>query len=126
MSRFNGFLFFFSSRRRHTRLQGDWSSDVCSSDLRHHPAIEGMRLFAHHLDHDGLAHFVRDHSAYHFLAPAHGLCICLRHYFFSVVPPAVARSRAIVFTRAMSLRSPRIFFKLSVCPILSWNFSLKS
>src|SRR5256885_16549538 len=28
------FFFFFSSRRRHTRLQGDWSSDVCSSDLR--------------------------------------------------------------------------------------------
>src|SRR2546426_12095129 len=27
------FVFFFSSRRRHTRLQGDWSSDVCSSDL---------------------------------------------------------------------------------------------
>src|SRR5688500_20333820 len=25
--------FFFSSRRRHTRLQGDWNSDVCSSDL---------------------------------------------------------------------------------------------
>ena len=30
-------LFFFSSRRRHTRLQGDWSSDVCSSDL--HPVL---------------------------------------------------------------------------------------
>src|SRR5256885_10788848 len=29
----NDFFFFFSSRRRHTRLQGDWSSDVCSSDL---------------------------------------------------------------------------------------------
>src|SRR5256885_6781802 len=29
------FVFFFSSRRRHTRLQGDWSSDVCSSDLIH-------------------------------------------------------------------------------------------
>src|SRR5205807_7451210 len=28
-----GSCFFFSSRRRHTRLQGDWSSDVCSSDL---------------------------------------------------------------------------------------------
>src|SRR5688500_18833123 len=26
-------LFIFSSTRRHTRLQGDWSSDVCSSDL---------------------------------------------------------------------------------------------
>src|SRR5437867_6967368 len=27
------FVFFFSSRRRHTRSYGDWSSDVCSSDL---------------------------------------------------------------------------------------------
>src|SRR5207245_7250769 len=26
-------LFFFSSRRRHTRCYRDWSSDVCSSDL---------------------------------------------------------------------------------------------
>src|SRR2546426_5572554 len=30
-------FFFFSSRRRHTRLQGDWSSDVCSSDLAGSP-----------------------------------------------------------------------------------------
>src|SRR5438045_5620514 len=28
------FFFFFSSRRRHTRCLSDWSSDVCSSDLR--------------------------------------------------------------------------------------------
>src|SRR5690348_17879313 len=37
------FFFFFSSRRRHTRWTGDWSSDVCSSDLRGRgtgPAIE--------------------------------------------------------------------------------------
>src|SRR6266571_9436361 len=27
-------MFFFSSRRRHTRLTCDWSSDVCSSDLQ--------------------------------------------------------------------------------------------
>src|SRR5207245_5996979 len=27
-------FFFFSSRRRHTRCYRDWSSDVCSSDLR--------------------------------------------------------------------------------------------
>ena len=26
-------IFFFSSRRRHTRFTSDWSSDVCSSDL---------------------------------------------------------------------------------------------
>src|SRR6266567_2984422 len=29
----NSFFFFFSSRRRHTRFDCDWSSDVCSSDL---------------------------------------------------------------------------------------------
>src|SRR6266446_7257413 len=34
---YNYFCFFFSSRRRHTRLQGDWSSDVCSSDLPSSP-----------------------------------------------------------------------------------------
>src|SRR5688572_31844066 len=28
------FFFFFSRRRRHTRFDCDWSSDVCSSDLR--------------------------------------------------------------------------------------------
>src|SRR5688572_30970263 len=28
------FFFFFSSRRRHTRFDCDWSSDVCSSDLK--------------------------------------------------------------------------------------------
>src|SRR5256885_4248396 len=32
-------FFFFSSRRRHTRLQGDWSSDVCSSDLKQRAAL---------------------------------------------------------------------------------------
>src|SRR5206468_9744604 len=31
---FVDFIFFFSSRRRHTRSDRDWSSDVCSSDLR--------------------------------------------------------------------------------------------
>src|SRR5699024_6837639 len=32
------YLFFFSSRRRHTRSKRDWSSDVCSSDLIEHYA----------------------------------------------------------------------------------------
>src|SRR6266581_7067430 len=30
---------FFSSRRRHTRWTGDWSSDVCSSDLGRHGGV---------------------------------------------------------------------------------------
>src|SRR5437762_13469144 len=33
-------FFFFSSRRRHTRYIGDWSSDVCSSDLMLHRLSE--------------------------------------------------------------------------------------
>src|SRR2546430_8378972 len=33
MSRCKFLFFFFSSRRRHTRFDCDWSSDVCSSDL---------------------------------------------------------------------------------------------
>src|SRR3989454_12043365 len=35
-------FFFFSSRRRHTRLQGDWSSDVCSSDLSRDASLRGI------------------------------------------------------------------------------------
>src|SRR5207248_8077689 len=44
------FCFFFSSRRRHTRSYGDWSSDVCSSDLmqimeaERHPVPEDFEL----------------------------------------------------------------------------------
>src|SRR5699024_11303350 len=37
-------MFFFSSRRRHTRSKRDWSSDVCSSDLRL-SAAAGRRMF---------------------------------------------------------------------------------
>src|SRR5207249_9004676 len=52
-------LFFFSSRRRHTRSKRDWSSDVCSSDLRagSTPHLEevchGNVLHSHQLDGSG-------------------------------------------------------------------------
>src|SRR5438034_9476786 len=39
-------LFFFSSRRRHTRSLCDWSSDVCSSDLGGNQNIGGVRAVA--------------------------------------------------------------------------------
>src|SRR5258707_8829793 len=35
-------VFFFSSRRRHTRYWRDWSSDVCSSDLGHTFSYPGL------------------------------------------------------------------------------------
>src|SRR5256885_5554115 len=62
--------FFFSSRRRHTRLQGDWSSDVCSSDLapaagngnpvrivHHGPGTAGSGAHAHRRISAAAAHY---------------------------------------------------------------------
>src|SRR5205807_7137304 len=50
------YFFFFSSRRRHTRLQGDWSSDVCSSDLlldgNHEVLVAAVKQFAERCDAD--------------------------------------------------------------------------
>src|SRR5690348_18449380 len=40
------YFFFFSSRRRHTRWTGDWSSDVCSSDLAMLSAVHACHLMA--------------------------------------------------------------------------------
>src|SRR5256884_7752114 len=44
------FIFFFSSRRRHTRCSRDWSSDVCSSDLVWVPYASGLppEILRHH------------------------------------------------------------------------------
>src|SRR2546430_10453888 len=39
------FRFFFSSRRRHTRFDCDWSSDVCSSDLSGEGRVETRPIF---------------------------------------------------------------------------------
>src|SRR5204862_5142032 len=52
-------LFFFSSRRRHTRSLRDWSSDVCSSDLARaaRTAIDAERGGSRRL---GLAHPLPD------------------------------------------------------------------
>src|SRR5258707_9448298 len=46
-------IFFFSSRRRHTRYWRDWSSDVCSSDLQ-------LQLAVFHRGPDILADLVKD------------------------------------------------------------------
>src|SRR5688500_14783187 len=43
-------MFFLSRRRRHTRLRGDWSSDVCSSDLCAFKAAKGERSI-HYMGH---------------------------------------------------------------------------
>src|SRR6266478_1339813 len=86
-----------------------------------------QRRLAGHFHHDRLLHLVGDDFPYDFFAPS-GCRLCrLCHYLFSVTAcPVRARSPRMVLTRAMSLRRPRIFFRLSVWPMLSWNFSLNS
>src|SRR5690606_39792791 len=49
------YFYLFSSRRRHTRFSRDWSSDVCSSDLKdqadvelYHELIYGESLLSYH------------------------------------------------------------------------------
>src|SRR5256886_13281653 len=47
------YFFFFSSRRRHTRFDCDWSSDVCSSDLiteKGDPKFVGAAFYARNFD----------------------------------------------------------------------------
>src|SRR5690606_39402474 len=51
-------LFFFSSRRRHTRFSRDWSSDVCSSDLTRARYEQLMASAPSQLDWSrGMSHF---------------------------------------------------------------------
>src|SRR2546427_8327733 len=45
------FFFFFSSRRRHTRFDCDWSSDVCSSDLKADLAASTKRCTLAYMHH---------------------------------------------------------------------------
>src|SRR5215217_1751773 len=48
-------FFFFSSRRRHTRYWRDWSSDVCSSDLREVEVAQDAALGLGGQVHQGVA-----------------------------------------------------------------------
>src|SRR5256885_6639749 len=52
------YMFFFSSRRRHTRLQGDWSSDVCSSDLRRVGRRASVEVLSPAVTEAGLIHHI--------------------------------------------------------------------
>src|SRR5438876_7011098 len=61
------FFFFFSSRRRHTRWTGDWSSDVCSSDLTPLQELEARELGG------AIEHAIAR------LRPEYRTCILLRH-----------------------------------------------
>src|SRR5688572_31548619 len=58
-----GCIFFFSSRRRHTRFDCDWSSDVCSSDLEGRPSRDYRHTKALMHSDTGLWHRVMERLA---------------------------------------------------------------
>src|SRR5437762_5481163 len=60
-------FFFFSSRRRHTRYIGDWSSEVCSSDL-----IAFIANFSRSRG-ENLKHFLRNQESARLLRTAYFL-----------------------------------------------------
>src|SRR5260370_32748728 len=63
-------MFFFSSRRRHTRFKCDWSSDVCSSDL----------LFRAEIPHGNRIRFLRNRFQ-------KCTILCLKSHSFSPIWP---------------------------------------
>src|SRR5256885_2025050 len=78
-------VFFFSSRRRHTRLQGDWSSDVCSSDLgRDGLAVNSTQL------HNGVVFDIEQQR------------------YEGVLRPVVRRTRPKVTTSQLARKYPRV------------------
>src|SRR2546426_9724699 len=101
------FFFFFSSRRRHTRLQGDWSSDVCSSDLEFdvpvsvhfvakdaHPPHEGVnvRLVGHALSAPVRGWQRRRRPGVHDLGERRGRCRLVGEAGIGLLFPAIVIS----------------------------------
>src|SRR5688500_10758873 len=102
-------FFFFSSRRRHTRLQGDWSSDVCSSDLN---VKSGQQV-----DEYGLAHQRYVNSLA--IAPRHKLLLVGMHKgeiqlrslsdVGNLVGAMHQKHKENVHSMAVSLKEDRVF-----------------
>src|SRR6266446_3960150 len=94
-------LFFFSSRRRHTRLQGDWSSDVCSSDLFAGPGSkpEGLELLK-----TAVAKLSKDREIVLY-------CGCCPWDRCPNMTPAIHMLKEMGFTRVKAMHVPENFKK---------------
>src|SRR5437868_14316638 len=88
------FIFFFSSRRRHTRSKRDWSSDVCSSDLV--MAFAALRDAVHYRDFWLLAgtYFVCGAST-NGLIGTHLIPACIDHGFTEVTGAALLATMGV-------------------------------
>src|SRR6266853_5969815 len=125
-------FFFFSSRRRHTRFDCDWSSDVCSSDLEAPPragwtgrqAVElYVRTYTTMLQSSGdikIDSLVHAHlsmaSVLHPLAGEPQVDMGALLYAVRRLPSAIARCR-----RVLMGQSPQGFRAVFGTDILSWQ-----
>src|SRR5690606_39507361 len=105
----------FSSRRRHTRFSRDWSSDVCSSDLRNGPARAGsgptvptMDGREWHAAYQDRLQDVRDRTAR------------ARRALAAVAGTATSRDGAVVITRSEERRVGKVCKSrwITVCTLL--------
>src|SRR5438309_7674948 len=96
----------------------------------HHSPVQAVRIFARNFHHDRLLHLGGEHFADQRLAAQCLFFIwtlgCGFYHSYFSLSAASSCSRRTVLMRAMSLRSPRIFFRLSVCPISNWKRRRKS
>src|SRR2546430_17267670 len=92
-------IFFFSSRRRHTRFDCDWSSDVCSSDLN--PGLTALlnTLFHAHI--------------------GDGYC-GMRGFTRSLYDRLDLRSSGMEFALEMVIKSAQIGARIAEIPITLW------
>src|SRR6266478_7476509 len=85
-------FFFFSSRRRHTIFDCDWSSDVCSSDLLFQKAQVRAILQVQNTERDKDGVFVRIHSGVAFLAATDWPETSVRSAFVDFLRPSLTAS----------------------------------
>src|SRR5436190_21843880 len=101
-------MFFFSSRRRHTRSLCDWSSDVCSSDL----AI-------------GVAFIVLMYAAFAIEARGPALAFgWINDLAVLQIGRASCRERGWISGEAVCLKKKRLHLRSS-CTALSWSVMLR-
>src|SRR5256885_6863687 len=108
------FFFFFSSRRRHTRLQGDWSSDVCSSDLE--APVEGRSAFGDQIPEDedeGQHRNERQHGHEGGHGPADDAAAQAARAHSARLPTAVPRATRQIMRRASAFTATVITNRMS-------------
>src|SRR5256885_9571996 len=84
-------VFFFSSRRRHTRLQGDWSSDVCSSDL----ALYFAPIAGYIPDRPAIKYLIAQRDMEVWLAPIAGTRVVVPFRFSTPTPLGLDRKSVV-------------------------------